>query len=153
MKTGKTVFILDSEKLVCEDGITYRWDGYEDDNHSNSLLLILEKNLAELRQSFLKIQRSFISNLSKNIVSFSSNHDIEIALLWSSLLTEKNIMKTPSFLTSLRLLCIEKELEDTECTLLRYIGAQQPVAETLERLCKYRNIKLASRNSFLVNRM
>ena len=140
-KTEKTVFILDTDKLISEDGIKYRWDGYEDDNYSISLLLILEKNVDELRQSFLKIQRSFISNLSKNILLFSSNNDIEITLLWSSLLVEKNIIKTPSFLTSLRLLCIEKELKNIECTRLRYIGPQQPVAEALERLCEYRNIK------------
>ena len=91
LKTEKTVFILDTDKLISKDGIKFRWDGYEDDNYSISLLLILEKNLDELRQSFLKIQRSFISNLSKNILLFSSNNDIEITLLWSSLLVEKNI--------------------------------------------------------------
>ena len=90
VKTDKTVIILDSDKFVSEDGIIYRWNGYEDDNCSISLLQVLENNSNELRQYFLRIQRSFVSNLYKNILAFSKNTDMEMSLLWSSLLMEKS---------------------------------------------------------------
>jgi len=141
LKTDKTVTILDSDKSVTEDGILYRWNGYDGDNRSTSLLQILENNSDELRQRFLKIQRSFVSTLSNNIREFSNNSSIEIALLWSSLLVEKSPFKSPCLLESLRLLALEMELKKIECTKLRYIGPQRPVVAALRQFCKCRNIK------------
>lgn len=149
MKTNKTVIILDSDKFVSEDGIIYSWNGYEDDNFSISLLQVLENNSDELRQNFLRIQRSFVSTLYKKILAFSKNTDMEMSLLWSSLLMEKSSFKSPCLMESLRLLALEKELKNIEYTNLRYIGPHRPVADALNQLCEPRNIKFSwDRTSF-----
>ena len=143
LKTNKTVIIFDSDKPVTKNGILYRWNGYDYDNGSNSLLQLLDDNSDKLRQRFLKIQRSFVSTLYKNIIEFSNINSIEIDLLRSSLLVEKSVFKSPCLLDSLRLLSLEMELRKIECTNLCYIGSQRPVAGSLERFCKPRNIEFS----------
>ena len=133
----KTVNIVDTEKFISKKGINYFWRGH---NSPKSILHILEKNSYEIRKRYLQIQKNFASNIFEKISRDKKDKNVQIDLLFSSLLVENNMIKSPCLTDLLRILALEKELNAIECNNLRYIGAEQHVAESLKLLCKNSNI-------------
>ena len=139
--SSEEIVILGQDKAPSRTDFTYYWSGYkEKSDHSAHLLQVIEQNAGELRRRFLKVHGAVHATISEKLRELSSNADIDIALLSSSLFVEKNFFKSQSLLDSLRLLALDRELESTRCKNLQYVGPQRAVAEALDVICAHHDI-------------
>jgi surface carbohydrate biosynthesis protein (TIGR04326 family) len=131
--------VLDSHKSYKEK--VYSWNEYETENDSISLLQIIENDSDAIRQQFLNYNRDIVCSISKKLKEYFSESSIEYELFISSLFAEKSPLKSPCIVEALRLIALERELQQINCKSIRYIGPSKPIANALGKIAKSRNLQ------------
>jgi len=137
--TQKKVIIWDCGDIPPDMNFVYLWSGYHDNDHSLSLLRLLEKYSDELRSRFFKIRSELLKMLSESYDLYPKNTEIAKHLLWMSLLVESSTFKSPCLLDVMRLLTLDKVLVGLEFESIMYVGPKASVADSIRQLSKNKN--------------
>ena len=120
---------------------TICWSGYTNEGNYNTVPQFLEENADQLRARYL----TFIHDLGELNISGKRLIDhLEIeedfSYWWMTLLAEMSFFKSPCIFDCLRLLALDKKLEEIKPHTLRLISDDRALADAIKKCAKSKGI-------------
>jgi surface carbohydrate biosynthesis protein (TIGR04326 family) len=120
---------------------TIYWSGYSKEDNINTVPKYLEDNADQLRARYL----AFIHELGE--LNFSGkrlvNHlevDEDFSFWWMTLLAEKSYLKSPRIFDCLRLLALDKQLNEIKPDTLRLVSDDRTLAKAIKKCTESKGI-------------
>jgi surface carbohydrate biosynthesis protein (TIGR04326 family) len=119
------------------------WKSQRNNNKTISIISFIEQNDTVIKKSFIELIKDFkkINLKSKNLSeSYKYRGDFD---LWEmSLINEKNLFKTPEILEVLKILALEKYLNDNLITKIKIVNAPNKAINSLINYCKIKKVSI-----------
>lgn len=139
---SKIITVWDSEeKATSPVESTIYWSGYSNEGKINTVPQFLEENAEQLRARYL----AFIQELGELDITGKRliDHleiDEDFSYWWMTLLAEKSFLKSPCIFNCLRLLALDKKLEEIEPHTLILVSGDSTLAEAIKKCAKSKGI-------------
>ena len=118
-------------------GLVYTWTGYLESSSNFSILKFIEEHADELRAKYLE----FIHDLGEyELQNYKIRDHLEVdgelSLWWMSLLAEKSPWKSPKIIDCIKVMAVEKIIDNKSPNQIILQIDNKNLARTLENLCK-----------------
>ena len=135
-----TVWDKKGDSIYSAESTIY-WSGYSKKDNINTVPKYLEDNADQLRASYL----AFIHELGELNISGKRliDHleiDEDFSYWWMTLIAEKSYLKSPRIFDCLRLLALDKKLEEIKPHTLRLISDDRALADAIKKCAKSKGI-------------
>jgi len=140
--SDKILTVWDCEETATSPAeSTIYWSGYSNESNLNTVPQYLEENSDQLRSIFL----AFIHELGElNIKGKRLIDHMEIdkdfSYWWMTLVAEKSYLKSPRIFDCLRLLALDKQVNDINPSTLRLVSGDRTLADAVKKCAKSKGI-------------
>lgn len=133
-------------------GNIYTWNGYIENSTKHSILKYVDTHSDELKDKYLE----FIHDLGEYVhdnkkIRDYQKIDNEFSLWWMSLIAEKSPWKSPNIIDCIKVMAIEKIVEEKSSNKIILRVDNKNLARVLKDFCKKNNIQfqwISSKNKY-----